>query len=309
MSDTEVYTWRQWTDHSTNAFAGWRVTVPASSGLLIVAFLALLIRMGGEAFWKIIAFTLHQIRATEQPKTDLRRQQQVILRNPTDTWGTAWEFVKSAKASKKLLKGLGFALCPSVIAVGFIVAGVFVGRIGLPAYEISQVLLKPTNCGLVSTAPHADPIALSEIQSKYVSDIRKSRAYANQCYSAPNKTLGCASLPAQNLPYTINNKTSCPFGQRCALGGNGAIHLDTGILNSDTHLGINAKPDDRVGFRVSSTCSVIDVQDLTQAVPDPNGDGNFSRIQVYMGPFPGITNYSYVYPTLRYLQSVSYSTT
>lgn len=168
------------------------------------------------------------------------------------------------------------------------------GKVAGPAYRVNQILLKPTNCGLESTRANVAQSALPlyDVQAKHASDKRQARAYANACYNSLNPSAECYSLPIQQLPYTVNREASCPFSGRCSMDSATTVQFDTGLLDSHEHLGINARPDERVGFRVASTCSVVRAADLTRLVPDEHSNGNWSIMQVYFGPIPGAANYT-----------------
>ncbi|KAF7514233.1 hypothetical protein GJ744_000003 [Endocarpon pusillum] len=53
--------WIKW-DH--NAIAGSTINLSSRSDNFLTAFLALFVGMAGTAAWKILAFSVHQLRAT-----------------------------------------------------------------------------------------------------------------------------------------------------------------------------------------------------------------------------------------------------
>jgi hypothetical protein len=142
-----------------------------------------------------------------------------------------------------LLKSTVLALFPLRLFGGFTAAGVLVSRVTALPDEISQVLLAPTNCGLQNWNSPTDQDLWTSMGAKWASDIRRSRAYATDCYQKPNKTLGCTTRPAQQLPYSVSLNVTCPVGTRCF---GGTIKLDTGLLDSHKHLGINSDRQSRV---------------------------------------------------------------
>ena len=94
----------------------------------------------------------------------------------------------------------------------------------------------------------------------------------------------------------MDTAATCPFSSRCIIGRSGAAQLDTGVLDSHTHLGINARRSDRVGFRIMATCSILGMANLTRTIPDPFLKGNASIIEVYMGEYSNLTqNYTFSY--------------
>ena len=52
---------------------------------------------------------------------------------------------------------------------------------------------------------------------------------------------------------------SCPFpgGSKICLKEAGNIHIDTGIIDSHKHLGINARPTDRFGVQFNLKCAPL----------------------------------------------------
>jgi hypothetical protein len=325
MDTYPVYLNRPWLDHSTNSFSGWTITVTAQTGAIVVSALALLVQMAGEAMWSIVAFSLHQSRTTLSPQTGLFRQLQVILRNPSNSLFTSVEILKAGWAWRgnihgPVRKALLLAAWPILLFISFTIAGIFVATVTVPAYEINQILLRPTDCGMQVWTVPLPPVTAANIEngpeivndwfatttgirSKSANDIRRSRAYANSCYNNPNKTVGCTNLPAQELPYSVQTGLSCPFGQRCL----GTIQFDSGTLDSHTHLGINAKSSDRVNFQFITTCSVINIDDRIFSSRDPYSNGSFPLLSAYLDKAGGSTNYTYQYATVQASRVTGYT--
>ena len=123
-----------WMNHFLSGLAGWSITVSASTGTMIIAALALLVQICGEATWAIAAFALHQLRATRKPETGLFRQIQVVLRHPSTSLGTGVRLVQvgwkwQGIVDQALLKCIGLALIPLCLFGGFIAAGILVSRV------------------------------------------------------------------------------------------------------------------------------------------------------------------------------------
>ena len=143
--------------------------------------------------------------------------------------------------------------------------------------------------------------------AKWASDIRRSRAYASDCYSQPNNTLGCTTLPVQQLPYTVRSNVICPISNRCF---GGTIQFDTGLLNSHDHLGINSDRSSRVQFQTTTICAPIDISDTYRDTFDPYIKDNFTNdfflLETYLGPY-SIFDYTYSYPTYQSVRDISYN--
>lgn len=303
-------------NHASSVAAGWTVTIPASSGALIVAALAVLVSTAGAAAWTIAAFALHQYRASPRPETGLSRTLQVILRNAGGSISSALEIVQvghawSGSVSHAKVKAYCLALWPFSINISFIVASIFVAKVALNAYEVNVVRLQPTNCGLDGIATSNGSDMNYEYTSKHVNDIRQSCAYVDACYNSPNGSLGCSSLPVQSLPFSNDTEATCKFGDLCLKRTGNAYGLDTGMLNSQTHLGINAKEDDRVNFRIATTCSVLSYKDYTTMKPDPMSTDNSTIFDINYGEmgFNGTTaTYTWQYRNLALGLNQAYTT-
>lgn len=318
MDDNNVYLNRPWINHSTNSFSGWTITVKAATGAIIVSALAILVRIAGESLWNIIAFTLHQTRATPNLETALFRQIQVILRNPTTSITSALELMKTGstwhgKVDRARRKAFGLAFWPLTVFISFTIAGILVAKVTIPAYETSQILLRPTDCGLLNDNLNSTDYML-QLSNKEVQDARKSRTYAAECYGDNSNALGCLSLPRQQLPYTVDlNFTSARnAGNMSAVPS--VVTLDTGYLNSHYDLGINAKESDRIYFQFQTSCSVLnyekDVEPYIELEPDKYAHELYPLKQLFFGGTAAsgsVSKYTWQYETVRMVRDYEYS--
>lgn len=306
MDTNPVLLNKPWMNYSKNVVAGWTVTVTARHGGIIISALTLFVQMAGESLWSIVAFAMHQLRACDVPGSALFRQLQVILRNPGNALNTVFEIIEVAwvwhgHIRRPFRDCLAVGSVPLVIFASFTIAGLFVNSITVSPGDINQVLLQPTDCGLQNWTP-TDPSAFLSIKAKWSQDMRKSRAYASECYDVASESIGCSSLPIKQLPYTMITNASCPFAGGCL----GAVSFDTGMLDSHKHLGINGKSDERVEFQFTTTCAVIDVGAYTTAKPDPESNSGYMRDTVYLGSVLG-QNYTFQYSQMQTLQPTSYN--
>jgi hypothetical protein len=83
---------------------------------------------------------------------------------------------------------------------------------------------------------------------------QETLSYTKSCYSKQLPYEGaCQSFQLASIPFT-HREVPCPFGSRlCALPT--ALEVDTGYLDSNTHFGINAPPENGVRFRKIITCA------------------------------------------------------
>ena len=323
MSGYQIYLWKPWINHSANLAEGLTITVPASTGVLIVSALAVLVSLAGGAAWMITSYALHQVRTQNSPQDGMFRMLQVMLRNPESSASSVMSIVQtghvwSGKVNSAKIRAYCLALWPFVISVGFIIASVFVGRVTVAAYKANVVLLRPTNCGLEVVQDASDLVTRGTVNyqwsAKHSNDTRQSRAYGDQCYGSANGTLGCSIFAVQRLPYSIRTNAVCPFDDLCRLGRESAVELDTGLLDSHTHLGINARPKDRVRFRRTATCSVLPrLGPFTNVTEDPQTNGSTWRFEVDLGSIGPrqnpLLNFTLLYNEITSIQSISYKVT
>ena len=73
----------------------------------------------------------------------------------------------------------------------------------------------------------------------------------------------------------------------------GVVRLDTGPLNSDLDLGINARPADRLTFRKVTDCAILRSVEYSSGTL-MSGDNNSTASEFYnYGPTPNGINYTY----------------
>lgn len=314
MASHEAYLWRPWINHSRDVVTGLTVTVPASTGVLIVAALAVLVRMAGSAAWTIVSYALHQARTSAQEKDVLHKIGQVQLRNAGTPAGSAWEIIKSGyscsgEVRRPMFRAYGLAIWPLVINAAFVVASIFVAKVTVASHRENSILLRRGNCGFegIGYSRAGGEVRAMDPQwtAKHTNDTRQSRAYVDNCYDSPDGTFGCSQLPEQRLPFNSTTDAPCPFGDLCRELRSSAVQFDTGELSSHTHLGINAKQSDRLGFRMLTTCDVLSIKDkYLNVTTDPGTNfGTTRSVEVKLGPIGDprepVVNYTLFYNTVQ----------
>jgi hypothetical protein len=153
-------------------------------------------------------------------------------------------------------------ICLAVVALTHLsvitVAGIFSSRITLAG---DQVLARGTTCGWIANGtslnnPGQDTLVATYEMGRWTAI--NALEYARDCYNvtslADSGSCGLYTLPAINL--TTINHVPCPFSEDiCGLPY--AIEVDTGLIDSNAHLGINTKPSSRIRFRKVLTCVPI----------------------------------------------------
>jgi hypothetical protein len=112
----------------------------------------------------------------------------------------------------------------------------------------SERLIIGPNCGFWSwTGDGKDITSIDSFMSKTLRDTNVASTYSRACYSEEADPLRCNTYSQPRLPYTVNQNGSCPFKSgTCFMGETAAYSMDTGLLDSLEHLGINTPPDRRV---------------------------------------------------------------
>lgn len=299
------------------AFRG-TLTLPAEWSLVLAGFFALLITVIQGYLWSIITFCIHQMNASSKPQRNSYHQLQLILRN-SDTEGTfvtqlrkiLW--VNRGSRFQGYRKSIALMLFAVMHSLTFLIAGGFSSEI--IAARDPSVLSVSRHCGWIQEPTFENPEvptfdniyslprdqlvewinAVSVVSRTFY---RRSASYSRTCYGrlGDNSTV-CGNLVQPTLPYTVRHNVPCPFNDKACNGT--AVSLDTGRLRSDTHLGVNTRPEDAMSFRKVLTCVPLAGESYTDgwqaAPPDTAADRNvpagtrlksysFGPLQSYFGP-------------------------
>jgi hypothetical protein len=136
---------------------------------------------------------------------------------------------------------------------------------------------------------------------------RLAASYARSCYGADylaKGTASCQTYPIPAIRSQIKRADPCPFPEGTCTEP--AVTLDTGMMDSDLHLGINARPKDRVQMRKITSCAPVKVEGkydsnwTTQANARP-GTELFYPVQVVNDTY----KYYDIGPSVLFDQTVS----
>jgi len=264
------------------------LTVPTRWGNYLIAVLAGLVAWAGISFYGIVAFVLHQIYATKRNRDVLDYQLQVLFRSQAGALESAVESLQLYFAWRKIttrvaIRIIPFTLSAVVIWFGFIAGSVLVADVASESYGDVLVLSVPDVCGDTSfgllDGTQMDKTKLttdeqlirnqsSAFERHASSNAKFARTYAESFYLTGYRTK--ASISSRFKKPTIDIKeqdVECPWKSplRC-LGPDWvegpAYRMDSGLLDSHSDLGINAKPADRVQWRADATCAVLDTRDF-----------------------------------------------
>ncbi|KAF2837290.1 hypothetical protein M501DRAFT_197728 [Patellaria atrata CBS 101060] len=274
-----------WVNWSKGGTLGSTVTISATHGSFLVAFLALFVRWSGAHLWGIICYILHQFRSTPEPRDGLYHQHQAVLRNAVSDSSALWYFSSTAFRWNGNTQGtLRRSLPLIVITIShmaiFAICGIFSSRVTTAGEEM---LVNSEHCGFIQgTTFRADNNYTARewelLDAIYVSahwSTQKTASYARQCYAQEHtdRTSLCNELAVPRIESNVYTSEPCPFQGREVCNGS-AIKIDSGWINSDTHLGINAPPKNRIQMKKVTTCAVIPAEEKYSTLFLTNPDGH-----------------------------------
>ncbi|KUI59498.1 hypothetical protein VP1G_06720 [Cytospora mali] len=281
-----------WTNWSQGAILGATLTMTRSDANLLIAFVAFFVTAVGARVWRITCLVFHSIYSTDQPQDGLYYQRQAVLRNAASAEGglpvlldMAWAWRGRAnRPFRRLAPPIIFSL---LCLVGFMVASGFSSNIA--SSSSNEVLLSGSHCAVTDAdslfgAPATD---LAGIYYPYVGrEVENAANYAQQCYNSDHsRGLDCATFPKVRLPTTAKN-ISCPFDSGiCKTDVN--LLLDTGYINSHTHLGLNAPKSQRFEYRRVVRCAPLVTHGYASTY---NLTDDKSWTRYYYGPAPSVSH-------------------
>ncbi|KAK4454191.1 hypothetical protein QBC34DRAFT_375364 [Podospora aff. communis PSN243] len=256
-----------WLNHSNNVLT---LTLRDKEAAILAAALVIFVGFVANHAWNILKFVLHQLRTTRVAENELHQQQQIVLRNSANHvhafllmtrlafgWGITKRRVSRMAAFEgsiflmilTLLGSLGWAAVQVSLAVVWTAAG-------------DQFLVVPSHCGWI---PRYNNVSTPEAQTYY--DVIKggmdmANTYQLQCYRQRNESSSdnkrCGSFPVPHIDW-VGTDADCPFGNKnlCVATNSTPFRMDTGYINSQTHLGINTGYQDSIDYRYIATCSPL----------------------------------------------------
>ncbi|XXG93941.1 hypothetical protein Hte_000191 [Hypoxylon texense] len=261
-----------WTNWSRGSIFGSTLTMQREHGNLLIAFTASFIGFVAARFWKILCLGFHRFWSTPKPQHTLYHQRQIILRNSSAPEASLLSLARLLWAWRRLpvqrLALVAFlALAALASLSGFTVAGGFSSSISTAAGN--EVLLNGNNCGIVAPLVNLSEATVQDAEA----DIRRASVqvndalnYAQQCYGETNE-LGdadCNRFVVGNLTTaTTNDRAGCPFQDSICRATGSNLELDTGYLDSNDDLGLNAPEDQRFAMRYVMHCAPLKTEGYT----------------------------------------------
>ncbi|KAI5861300.1 hypothetical protein GGS23DRAFT_576140 [Durotheca rogersii] len=276
---SDIYTgiWTDWAE-GNNWMLISKITISSRVAGVLTSVLTLYISLAASQLWYLTAYTIHCIRqgVTRSECAPILQQQQVILKAclpaPSAATRFTYLFWANRSAPSSLLSSLPLILLATLYAVGSIVAGLYSSQIVNSSSLV--VLLNSSNCGYVNpdTSAASGDIEVA-VDRYYLNTLTMATALSRQCYNATDTEL-CGPFVQPTLNWTTNWKARCPFHESMCDGP--AIELDTGLINSNTALGLNSPLEDQVNLRKITTCAPI-TQDGYTTTAKVNASNTYAR--------------------------------
>jgi len=298
-----------WINWSHGPVMGATLTLGRSQGNLLIAFIAFFVGFVGTRFWRMLCLATHFYSSSQLAKPGIHHQRQATLRNSADAAAGLWELVCIAWAwkSKAKAKDLFFVMAPAILlailcAIGFAVASGFSSQIS--SAMGNEVLLRASQCGYLDDGKFTDLAPWLTLWRPYASGTWiGSSNYARECYRKDGSGfLGCDTFVQRSLPFTVNASAACPFPDpNMCVTQNANILLDSGLLDSHEHFGLNSRPENRVQWRKVMHCAPL-VTEGFKTVTRVNGTNttltryHYGRTtQLYIGDASIPPNMTYEY--------------
>lgn len=173
-------------------------------------------------------------------------------------------------------------LLPLIMSIvtfcAFGIAGVFSSRVATT--RGGEVLLTGDKCATLNSSLIGDQnVAL--MQTYITNRIRVSTSYASTCYTDSSSADSCRTFIRNTLSLKVTPQVACPFpgkDQICR-SPEGALRLDSGLLDSHFDLGINSPPSQRFLYRTVNECAPLKSHGFTR----PSSTATLKTIQHLYG--------------------------
>lgn len=312
MSSFYVYT-GHWINYSHGTYSGSTITLTTRDAAFLLALLAIIVTTAGHSFWTITSFIIHQRRCTPDPHDAIFHQEQVILKNSDSALSAAWTFSRLLFAWRKHARArkahsLSFIAISLLLAALFGVASIFSSYVTKAAG--TEVLIAGENCAtwLFNVTNSLEEFYQSDLKS--LNETITAATYARNCYGTDNSNSPqCNTYFTSSIPWKATQNATCPFANgTCLISDANAYQMDTGHMNSNLILGLNAPTIERVLARKMSTCAPVHLAPYAYIVNVtlPNGNTNTYAV-IYIGPtgVPGV-DFTYYYDEQTQLVSAGY---
>lgn len=296
--DANVYV-GVWINWSRGRVLGATVTTTKEHGSLLIAFTAFFIAFVGSRFWRILCLVTHRSYSTQEMRDAIHHQCQIVLRNASSPESGLTAYIRLMLAWRKTALKNQARLIPllllSLLSLSaFAVAGGFSSAISTSVGD--EVLLKPANCNLIPPSGNVDTD--SAVRALYAERLNNAVNYAQQCYNTSSSgLLECGRFRTSHLPTVVANKSAeCPFQNEICRSHEDNLRLDTGYIDSNGQLGLNAPTNQRFAWRYVLHCAPLRTSNYTShSIEDGVGSVRYHYGNMVTGPVDNLTHHDFVY--------------
>ncbi|KAI1128269.1 hypothetical protein F5Y10DRAFT_292179 [Nemania abortiva] len=272
-----------WTNWSRGRVLGATLTLKRDDADLLIAFIALFVSFVSARFWRILCFIFHRAYSTDAPQGAIHYQHQAILRNTSTAEDGLWLLLPLAwtKPRSKIphFRPMSTATVAILCIVAFIVAGGYSSRVSTAVGD--EVIIQSVNCGYSSPTlfPKRSPAA----NSYYGDRINNAARYAAQYYSNETNAgiAGCSQLTMSRIVGNIDTQAPCPFNNTMCRQESRNLRIDSGLLDSHIHFGVNAPPNQRILWRNVFHCAPMVTEGHTSLYFNQNPDKSLDGSTLY----------------------------
>ena len=131
-----------------------------------------------------------------------------------------------------------------------------------------SVSIDVAKCGLLTERTGGDDFYTTFLP--YISKLTAASAfYVQEGYGTNEKAAEeCSIFVKRQIPQIIPRNESCPFpgGDKICIRNSTNLRIDTGMVDSNDYLGINAEPRNRFSLRNVLTCAPLRTEEYTRVV-------------------------------------------
>lgn len=255
-----------WIDWSRGEILGATLTTTRPCGNLLIALVSLFVTAVGTSFWRIARFVFHCIYSSDDPRDAVYHQRQAVLRNSGNATTGIVSLLRMFRAwrqhrAKKMLSYyiLPPLACTLLILAGFAAASTFSSRISTSAGK--AVLISSDNCGYVDPEKAPSDGEVGTVFVPYhINRLTSDANYVKRCYLDETSLDGCDKYAQRRLPATITRNATCPFAPSLCKSQDSNIILDTGLLDSNRHFGLNTPPGQSFQLRLEMHCAPLETE-------------------------------------------------
>lgn len=280
---------------------GSTLTLPRREADQLVAFTAFFVALVSSRFWCLVCQAYHTCYSTQEPRDALHHQRQAILRNSVSALADSFRLASLSwtwrgPISRGIRRTMLVFLSAVICAAGFATASVLSSWISTALNN--EVLISGGGCGIVM-GDASDISANSLIEPYWARLASTAENYAQQCYSSEStRMVDCNLFVKDHLPGSVNQRAQCPFQAEVCRSNSSNLYLDSGLLDSGEHFGLNTAPGDRIQFRSVLHCAPLETQGYTSTRNAPHA--NYTRYH-YGSTFIDATTLSPDNMTYEYL--------